>query len=309
MTQKVIFGSDKLQICRTLETVYILLEKGRVTAKELAIRFGVSARTIYRDLDALSAAGIPVYAVKGHGGGISLLPDFAPGGPVLSAAEKEEITAALSAFGAVSPDAHSALQKLSSLFADAAADWVEADFAAWSGAEEERAKFDALKKAVIGRKIVTFVYYSAARGAGETRRVCPLKLCFRGQSWYLYGRCEARGEDRFFKLRRIRELNVTDARHTLTAPGRVTDGSRLAAQPPLTATLAIDGSLAYRVYDDFGEVTQGVGGELMVTAYYTRPEWLFALLVTYGEACRIVSPLSLRAELKKYLTAMLKNCD
>ena len=59
---------DHMQIQRMFEIVYILLQKRRVTAKELAEHFEVSTRTIYRDLDALSMAGIPLYTNKGHQG-------------------------------------------------------------------------------------------------------------------------------------------------------------------------------------------------------------------------------------------------
>ena len=61
---------------RLFEIVYLLLSKGKVTAREMAERFEVSQRTIYREIEALSIAGIPVYTEKGKGGGISLLPGF-----------------------------------------------------------------------------------------------------------------------------------------------------------------------------------------------------------------------------------------
>ena len=67
---------QKVQINRLFEIVYILLEKQTVTAAELSQRFEVSSRTIYRDVETLSQAGIPIYMSKGKGGGISLLPDF-----------------------------------------------------------------------------------------------------------------------------------------------------------------------------------------------------------------------------------------
>ena len=57
---------------RLFKIVYYLLDKGKATAPELAEKFEVSVRTIYRDLDAISAAGIPIYATQGKGGGISL---------------------------------------------------------------------------------------------------------------------------------------------------------------------------------------------------------------------------------------------
>lgn len=60
---------------RLFKIVYHLLDKGRATAPELAEKFEVSVRTIYRDLDAISAAGIPIYTVQGKGGGIFILPE------------------------------------------------------------------------------------------------------------------------------------------------------------------------------------------------------------------------------------------
>lgn len=55
---------------RLFEILYILMEHRGITAGELSARLEVSVRTIYRDLDTLSAAGIPVYTERGHGGGI-----------------------------------------------------------------------------------------------------------------------------------------------------------------------------------------------------------------------------------------------
>ena len=65
-----------MQENRLFKIVYYLLERGKSTAPELAERFEVSIRTIYRDLDAISAAGIPIYAIQGKGGGISLLQNY-----------------------------------------------------------------------------------------------------------------------------------------------------------------------------------------------------------------------------------------
>ena len=80
-----------MQESRLFKIVYYLLEKGRATAPELAKQFEVSVRTIYRDIDALSEAGIPVYAEAGRNGGISLLEDFTLNKILLSAKEKQEI--------------------------------------------------------------------------------------------------------------------------------------------------------------------------------------------------------------------------
>ena len=61
---------------RLFELLCLLLERGRMTAPQLAEHFEVSVRTIYRDIDALSAAGVPVYSTPGKGGGVSLLEGY-----------------------------------------------------------------------------------------------------------------------------------------------------------------------------------------------------------------------------------------
>ena len=107
----------KMQTSRLFEIIYILLSKDRVTAKELAERFEVSTRTIYRDIDTISLAGIPVYSEKGKGGGISLLPDFVLNKSILSEGEQREILASLQGLTQIqSADAGQVLQKLSTVF-------------------------------------------------------------------------------------------------------------------------------------------------------------------------------------------------
>ena len=61
---------------RLFEIVYLLMQKKKITAKELANRFEVYTRTIYRDIEILSRANIPVYATKGKEGGIGLLDEY-----------------------------------------------------------------------------------------------------------------------------------------------------------------------------------------------------------------------------------------
>ena len=84
-----------MQESRLFKIVYHLLNNGHATAPELAKKLEVSVRTIYRDIEALSEAGIPVYAESGRSGGIYLLSDFVLGKVMLSEREKRELLAAL----------------------------------------------------------------------------------------------------------------------------------------------------------------------------------------------------------------------
>ncbi len=117
-----------MQESRLFQIVYCLLEQGQATAPELAEKLEVSVRTIYRDMDALSAAGIPIYAQAGRNGGISLMKDFVLDKAVLSEDEKQEILTALQGLGAAqNKNSSRTLQKLSALFRLDASDWLEVE--------------------------------------------------------------------------------------------------------------------------------------------------------------------------------------
>lgn len=139
-----------MQESRLFQIVYYLLDKGQATAPELAKRFEVSVRTIYRDIDALRGAGIPVYAEAGRNGGIRLMSDFVLDQALLSGEEKQEILAALQSVNITRNLTESqTLQKLSAMFDLSSENWLEVDFSRWGNQGFDKEKFELLKTAVI----------------------------------------------------------------------------------------------------------------------------------------------------------------
>jgi len=175
-----------MQINRLIEMVYILLSRKTVTAKELSEHFNVSQRTIYRDIDTLSSAGIPVYTNKGKGGGISLLENFVLNKSMLSEKEQMEIISSLHSLKAINvQDVEPILNKLSVIFGKTDTGWIDVDFSRWSSDDDEREKFSIFKTAILNKKMVSFSYYGSNREKTE-RTVEPLKLVFKGYAWYVY---------------------------------------------------------------------------------------------------------------------------
>ena len=124
---------------RLFEIVYILMQKKKVTAKELADRFEVSTRTIYRDIETLSGANIPIYASKGKDGGIGLLDEYVLNKTILSEEEQNQILFALQGMKKVKgQDEKDILEKLSILFNKKINDWIKIDFSNWGNIQEER---------------------------------------------------------------------------------------------------------------------------------------------------------------------------
>lgn len=294
-----------MQINRLFEIVYSLLDKKSVTAKALAERFEVSTRTIYRDIETLSSAGIPVYMSKGKGGGISLLPDFVLNKAVITDEEKEDILSSLKAVNAVNLcKTDTALKKLSSLFGESNTDWIEVDFSSWANAQNETETFNTLKSAILGKRVVSFSYASA-KGQQTAREVEPLKLCFKSGAWYLYGYCQSRCDYRFFKLRRIRELCVSEQNFQRKSPTQIFSDENLFQEEYVKLKLKLSAQVAYRVYDEFDNYDQQEDGSFIAEINYPKGEWIGYYITTFGSHCEVLEPEGVRNDVKAELQKTL----
>jgi len=284
-----------MQTNRLFEIIYILLDKKSVPARELAAQFGVSTRTIYRDIDVLSLAGIPVYTEKGKGGGISLLPDFVLSKSLLSEKEQNEILSALQGLQAVkAADADSILQKLSAIFNKNIVPWLDVNFAGWC---EEI--FNNFKYAILERKIVRFDYYGV-HGDKTSRRIEPIQLCFFSKAWYVKGYCLVRQGVRMFKLTRVRELAVTgehfEMRDLLTIP---TNESPDRHRPDVTLKVRIAPEMTHRLIDDFEPGEPQPDGSHIVTVTWPEDSWVYGFILSYGEYAEVLEPEHFREIMKE----------
>lgn len=291
-----------MKISRLFGIVHLLIEKKCVTAKELAARFEVSVRTIYRDVEVLSEAGIPVYATQGKAGGICILDQFVLNKAVFSEDEQAQILMALQSLGATrQPDVDSALLKLGGLFQKTDANWIEVDFSGWAQSEEEKAVFETLKQAIMSRNAVTFMY-SSGKGEITQREAEPLKLAFKRQSWYLYAHCRLRQDSRFFKLSRIKNLVLLDEHFDRTAPAVLFSQSEYIAGPEVTLVMRFDASVAFRVFDEFPNAAkQQADGSLIVRQKVTHDTWLIGYILSFGESAEVLEPADIREAVKKNL--------
>lgn len=282
-----------MQESRLFKIVYHLLDKGHATAPELAEKFEVSVRTIYRDIDALSEAGIPVYAETGRNGGIHLMKDFVLDRAVLSEKEKQEILTALHSLNATqSINNNDTLDKLSGLFHVCSDNWLEVDFSRWGGKQGDNEKFEALKSAVIHHKCVRITYAGASETLSE-RIIQPLKLMYKAMAWYLKAYCTEKQDYRIFKLTRILNFEILDE-HFSPRPFPAPEN---AAPPAGTRiTLRFPKEMAYRVYDEFDEtqVKQQENGSFIVSAEMPADAWLVGYLLSFGTQVEVIDPVHLR---------------
>lgn len=295
-----------MQNSRLFEIVYILLDKKKVTARALAERFEVSVRTIYRDIDALSVAGIPVLTEKGKGGGISLMDGFVLQNSLLSEGERDRIMMGLQSLRAAQyPETEEVLAKLHGIFGQKDMDWIEVDFSDWGSMEKE--KFISLKTAILGKRTIQFLYFGA-NGKKTRREVEPLRMLYKGKAWYVQGFCRGREDYRIFKLSRMKEVRVMQEGFTrdasmLPAPGKPDGGMRYA-----TVRLHVDKALSYRVYDEFDErnirkTEAGFEVELKVP----EDEWLYGYILSFGAHARVLEPEHVERNIRDRIEKMAEN--
>ena len=308
-----------MQIDQLFEFVYILIDRKQVTAKEMSERFGVSTRTVYRWMEALSLSGIPVYSLKGRGGGIAISEKFSMDNTVLSEDERLAIVSSVKALenlsgkgGLVSTPERKAADKLSRLVTSDT-DWLEVDFAPWSPeGSEVRNLFGILRDSILKKHQITFDYFTGD-GRSEKRTVHPWKLIFRGQAWYLLGWCCNRKAERFFKLTRMRNLTMTSKNANIT---RKVTAAEAANTPEYSAPLIqikariTQEKISY-LMDSFicSEIKAQKNGFVNVT--FTAPDtpWLCEILLSFGPQIKVTSPASLKnkiAEMAEKISELYK---
>lgn len=282
-----------MQESRLFKIVYYLLDKGQATATELAEKFEVSVRTIYRDIDALSGAGVPVYTETGRNGGIHLMKNFVLDKALLSEEERQEILTALQSINITQNISGSqTLQKLSAIFNLSSENWLEVDFSRWGNRGTDNEKFELLKSAIIHRKCVR-ITYANSYGTISERIVHPLKMSYKSMSWYLKAYCTEKQDYRIFKLTRIVDLEVLA---DVFCKSSFPESQEVPGQAYITIVLRFSQNMSYRVYDEFDNtrVNKKENGDLIVSVEMPEDEWLIGYLLSFGTQVDIIEPAYLR---------------
>ena len=293
-----------MQIDQLFEFVYVLIDKKQATAKEMAARFGVSVRTIYRWVDALCVSGVPIYALKGRNGGIAIEESYTLDKRILSDEEKLAIVSSVRALNSLSGSTASfvnaSLKAAEKIAGDASenSDWLEVDFAPWSPEGEElRTLFEGLRDSILKRRQVNFVYYSTS-GKTEKRTVHPWKLVYKGHAWYLKGWCSSRKEERFFKLSRMRDLVMTGRNAGIPKIKDEGKGKKKKAPPLdfLTVKAKVFSPRIAYFLDTFicSKVLPCKDGSVTATFSVPKEEWAYELLLSFHARMKIISPKSVR---------------
>lgn len=268
-----------------------MLNKENVTASELAEKMEVSIRTIYRDIDTISSAGIPIYTSVGRNGGIQFQQGYVLNRSILSSQEKQNILLALQNITILSKDQKmDILNKISGIFCEEIPQWLEIDLTLWGANKNnsENEKFSLLEKAIKEKTIIQINYISG-QSENTCRKVKPLKLLFKSSAWYLQAFCIHQNDFRVFKLNRIIDVKLTEEMfENIDFP----KSSIPIAENDIDMELVFSSEIAYRVYDEFDKdcITLLDNGDLYVKVRLPNKKWLVRYLLSFGKTIKVLSP-------------------
>ena len=280
---------------RLFEIIYILMQKKKITAKELSERFEVSTRTIYRDIEILSRANIPIYTTKGKDGGIELIEEYVLNKAILSEGMKK----------VRGKEEKDVLEKLSILFNKKVEDWIKIDFSNWGKKNTQEERFDIIKKAILNKNLIEFVYYNS-NGEKTKRIVEPIQIWFKDKSWYVISYCRIKMDYRIFKIARIRDIKILEEHFQRELPKERKEGKYKFEE--ILLELEISKEMAYRVYDEFEdeEITKKEDGNFIIKVKYPENEWIYSYILSFEEYAKVISPERIKVDIKKKLEKISK---
>ena len=310
-----------MKVDRLVSIIMILLDKKRIGAQELADIFEVSPRTIYRDIDAINMAGIPVRGASGVGGGFEIMQEYKVDKKVFSADDLSALLMGLSSLsGMIRGDelVHALAKVKSFIPADRAkeielkANQICIDLSPWMGNRNIQPYLETIQSALQENKLLSFEYI-AHHGNKTARTAEPYQLVLKGNHWYLQGYCRVRSDFRLFRLSRMSNLQMKEeifAPRDYQKPQLDFDSILETMQTKIKIRIhrsVMERVLDFCTYEDFSSD----GNEYYIVNFpFIDNEYHYDILLSFGDKCECLEPLHVREKMKRRIhdiVAIYKN--
>lgn len=299
-----------MKVDRLVSIIMILLDKERIGAQELADMFEVSPRTIYRDIDAINMAGIPVRGASGVGGGFEIMQEYKVDRKVFSTADLSTLLIGLSGLSNMmrGDELVNALAKVKSFIpADKAKDielrtnQICIDLSPWMGNRNIQAYLEIIQTALQESKLLSFEY--VAHHGNKTARVAePYQLVLKSSNWYLQGYCHKRNDYRLFRLSRISNLQIQEETFTPRDYQKpILDFAEMLGTMQTKIKIRIHKSVMDRVLDfcSYKDFSPSGDEHYVVSFPFIENDYYYNMLFSFGNKCECLEPLHIRAEMKR----------
>lgn len=299
---------ETMKLGRLLSIVIFLLNRERVSAEELAARFEVTVRTIYRDMEAIGSSGIPVVSYPGKNGGYGIMENYRIDRHILNI---DEILSIITALKGVyqsfeGKESGQALEKMKSLLPGKGRDKIESlsggiafDISPWNDTKGISLLCKTIFRAIRESKLLRFDYISW-KGEDLPRHAEPITMVFKGFSWYFFDFCRFRKDFRFFKVSRLRNLILTEE----CFEPRFEDYRNHIKwiefeQANIEYKLKFTGSSVNRLNEYFepSSLKYFPDGSVIARATYPDQDWVIGFLMMFGDSLEVLEPDSAREQI------------
>jgi predicted DNA-binding transcriptional regulator YafY len=310
---------------RLLSALLLLQAHGQMTGRALAERLEVSERTVHRDMEALSAAGVPVFALRGANGGWQLQEDWRTEVPGLDEAELRALlmaqprvigdvglaAAAERAFGKLMAALPNSMRET----AVSIRQRLHVDTTGWHASTEDLSMLPIVQDAVSADRKLSFVYCQPGKERGQ-RVVDPLGLVAKGNTWYLVA-ATPHGL-RTYRISRMQEAKLLDvpckrpANFDLALYWKQSTEEFAAGWKRLTATLRVEPRVArqMKMWSPWMHVTEAGGSEpdgwTTLRAEFSCPDEALFIVMGFGAGVEVIEPESLRERVAGQIAALIE---
>ena len=299
-----------MKIDRLVSIIMILLDKKRIGAQELADLFEVSPRTIYRDIETINMAGIPVRSTPGVGGGFEIMQAYKIDKNVFSAEDLSALLMGLSSLSSIvrGDEVVHALAKVKSFIPAERAKDIEfkvnqiyIDLSQWIGNGSMGPYLETIKSALEENRLLMFEYV-AHHGNKTIRTVEPCQLVLKGSHWYLHGYCSIRNDFRLFRISRMSNLKILDETFTPRKYEKpILDFSEILETMQIKIKIRIHKSIMDRVLDYCTyEAFLPDGDEHYIVDFpFVENDYYYDILLGFGNKCECLEPLHIRKNIRR----------
>ncbi len=301
-----------MKLARMISIIMLLLEHRIISATKLAMMFEVSPRTIFRDIDTINEAGIPIIAYPGVKGGIGIMEEYKIEKGLFTVPDIISLLSGLGSIPLSSEEILTTMAKIKGLLPkehiheiELKSNKITTDYTSWKGIKSLPVNIKEIRAALDKNHFLYFQYYD--RGGRETaRKIEPYRLIFKDSNWYIHAYCLSRQDFRTFRLSRMSSLQVLD--ETFIPREFEIKPSVLPAIQKITIKLLVDNSLRGWMADFCGKENIDIYDDTRVIVHFPfmESDYGYGLLLKFGDKCECLEPETIRHELLRRVNNIQK---
>lgn len=309
-----------MKIDRLISIVMLLLERKKVSAPELAEMFEINLRTVYRDIETINQAGIPIITYRGVNGGFAIMENYKIEKKLFTISD---ITALLTGLGSIhsiisSEELLNTMAKIKGLIPaeemkdiELKSNQVTIDHTPWFETKSTKFNFEIIKTSISENRFISFKYFDRV-GKKSQRKIEPYRLVLKNSKWYIQGYCTTRMDFRIFAISNISSLELLEE----TFLPREIDYESLDIYfwpegKRTTLKLLIDESIKDLMIEACGEENVEFYRNNKFIAYFqvVEDEYMYSSLLRFGDKCVCLEPENVRLEFIRRIKELLNGYE